>query len=50
MEEGARRPQNINPFPRLDAHEAQFDLWFNEISQRISTDEKSDFYYKKWVE
>jgi len=38
-----------NPFPRLDAHEAPFDLWFIEILKRLNQDERSEFYYKKWI-
>jgi len=39
-----------NPFPRLDAHEAPLDDWFYEVVQRLTTDENSDFYYRRWME
>lgn len=39
-----------NPFPRLDAHESPLDDWFYEVVQRLTTDENSDFYYRRWME
>lgn len=39
-----------NPFPRLDMHEADFELWFFEVVKRLTDDESSDFYYKKWID
>ncbi len=39
-----------NPFPRLDAHEAPLDDWFYEVVQRLTTDEASNFYYRRWME
>ncbi|MBI4640935.1 MAG: hypothetical protein HY731_09585 [Candidatus Tectomicrobia bacterium] len=39
-----------NPFPRLDSHEAPFDLWFYEVVKRLNVNENSDFYFKKWVD
>jgi hypothetical protein len=38
-----------NPFPRLDSHDAHLDEWFYEIVQRLTTNENSDFYYKRWM-
>lgn len=38
-----------NPFPRLDAHEAPVDDWFYEVVRRLTTDENSDFYYRRWM-
>jgi len=38
-----------NPFPRLDSHDAHLDEWFYEVVQRLTTDEDSDFYYKRWM-
>lgn len=46
----ALRERNFNPFPRLDAHEAQFDLWFYELARRVNADEESEFCYRKWME
>ena len=40
---------DYNPFPRLDGHEAQLDLWLNELLQHLNNDEDSDYYYKKWI-
>ncbi len=41
--------KNDNPFPRLDGHEAPLDLWFFEILLRLSNDENSEFYYKRFM-
>ncbi|MDD5556000.1 MAG: hypothetical protein PHN82_01995 [bacterium] len=38
-----------NPFPRLDMHEAQLDLWFVEVLTRLGNDPASDFHYLKWL-
>ena len=38
-----------NPFPRFDMHEAALEQWFYEVVLRMNQDEKSDFYYKKWL-
>ena len=46
----AIRGEDDNPFPRLDTHESQFDLWFHEVMERLNMDPGSDFYYKKWME
>ncbi len=38
-----------NPFPRLDAHDAHLDEWLFEITSRLTGDEGSAFYWRKWV-
>ena len=39
---------DFNPFPRLDAHEIQLDMWFYEVVKQLNEDENSPFYYKRW--
>lgn len=41
--------EQLNPFPRLDSNELEFELWFYEVVARLNEDEKSPFYYKKWI-
>lgn len=38
-----------NPFPRLDSHDAHLDEWFYEVVQRLTNNEDSDFYFKRWM-
>lgn len=42
--------EDENPFPRLDTHEIELDLWFYEVLMRLNNDENSEFYYRKWIE
>jgi hypothetical protein len=42
--------EDDNPFPRLDSHEAQLDLWFYEILSRLTDDEASAFYFKTFLQ
>jgi hypothetical protein len=42
--------KDYNPFPRLDCHESQLDLWFCEVVKRLNDDSGSDFYWGKWIE
>jgi hypothetical protein len=39
-----------NPFPRTDAHDAHLDDWMFEVVAKLTDDENSDFYYKRWIE
>jgi hypothetical protein len=39
-----------NPFPRADAHDAHLDDWMFEVVAKLTDDENSDFYYKRWIE
>ena len=39
----------FNPFPRLDDHEVPLEEWYWQIVQRLTNDEASEFYWKKWV-
>lgn len=39
-----------NPFPRADAHDAHLDDWMFEVVAKLTADENSDFYYKRWIE
>ncbi len=45
----AVKKEEKNPFPRLDSHESPLDLWFLEVLKRLTDDENSEFYYKKWI-
>lgn len=38
-----------NPFPRTDAHDSHLDEWMFEVVARLTDDENSDFYYKRWI-
>lgn len=38
-----------NPFPRTDNHDTHLDEWMFEIMARLTNDENSDFYYKRWL-
>jgi hypothetical protein len=38
-----------NPFPRADRHDAHLDEWMFEVMARLTDDENSDFYYKRWL-
>lgn len=38
-----------NPFPRADRHDAHLDEWMFEVVARLTDDENSDFYYKRWL-
>jgi hypothetical protein len=41
--------ESHHPFPRLDLHEASLDLWFLEVLTRLTEDENSEFYFKRWI-
>jgi len=38
-----------NPFPRTDSHDAHLDEWMFEVMGRLTNDENSEFYYKRWL-
>jgi hypothetical protein len=41
--------QRENPLPRVDDHDAHLDEWLFEVMSRLTDDENSDFYWKRWV-